>query len=274
MNETLRTSVLVGVTLVLAAVSARAHTDDGAEAAKVERYHKAILAYEDLFTRSRIVWTEGSGPDQEANVVLTGVETERISDGPRVYIRTIGHIKGGNETSNHTAVTDGTTCRLLNSSEGSTTCVISRATEDALARFQNYLFQPHRGYGFADADRVEILKDDGKDVHLRYHRENTYMDAEYTWSGDYLRVNRYQSGSKNARAQVAGTEYRYHYNEQATGEARLAPAQVEQTSRLHGIHGIYKVKEVDFDPKISDSQFELAFPEDAYIRDERTISRP
>lgn len=270
MSKTGRFAALAGIFLVQAAGSTGAQENKGTEAPEVKRYRKAISAYEELFTRSRIVWNEGPGLDQEATVVLSGIDTERIVDGPRAYIRMIGHGKEGKESSNTTAVTDGTTCRLVNSSEGNTTCVISRATEDALARFQNYLFQPHRGYGFADADRVEILKDDGQDVNLRYHRENTYMDAEYTWFGEYLRVNRYQSGSKNARAQVAGTEYRYHYNEQATGDTRLAPAQIEQISRLHGIHGMYNIKEVDFHPKIPESQFDLEFPEGAYVRDERT----
>ncbi len=270
MNRTWRRTALLQSILLLAAAFTGAQEDNDANTPKLERFRKAIGAYEDLFTRSRIVWTEGPGASQEATVVLSGIDTERIVDGPSAYIRMIGHRKGGNETNNNTAVTDGTTCRLLNSSEGSTTCVISRATEEALVRFQNYLFQPHRGYGFVDADRVEILSDDGKDVHLRYHREHTYMDAEYTWFGEYLRLNRYQSGSKSTQALVAGTEYCYQYNEKAHGDARLAPAQIEQISRLHGIHGIYNIKEVDFDPRIPEGQFELTFPEGAYIRDERT----
>lgn len=274
MNGKWRVAALAGFGLVLATALAGSQENDAAEAANVERYRKAILAYEDLFTRSRIVWTEGPGAGQEAALVLSSIETERIVDGPRSYIRTLGHRKEGNETSKNIAVTDGTTCRLLNSSGSNPTCVVSPATEDALSRFQNYLFQPHRGYGFADADRVEVLGDDGKDVRLRYHRENTYMDAEYKWLGDYLRVKRYQSGSKNALALVAGTEYRYHYDEYAAGDARLAPAQIEQISRLHGVHGLYTITEVDFDPAIPDGQFNLEFPEGAEIRDETTEARP
>lgn len=260
------------VVVVLVAFSAGAQDNGDADGAKAERYHKAIRAYEELFTRSRIVWTERPGTGQEATVVVSSVETERIVDGPRAYILVSAHEIGGDEKSSDIAVTDGKTCRLSHRLGTNVTGEITLATEETLARFQPYLFQPHQGWGFANADRVEIVRDDGKDVHLRYHRDNTYMDAEYTWFGDYLRIGRYQSGSKNARAQVAGTEYRYHYDEQATGDARFAPRQIEQISRLHGVHGLYDIKVVDLNPTISEGQFDLEFPDGASIRDERSLS--
>ena len=79
---------------------------------------------------------------------------------------------------------------------------------------------------------------------------------------------------KCAWALVAGTEYRYHYDEHATGDAHLAPVKIEQISRLHGIHDIYAITEVDLDPVIPEGQFTLEFPEGAAVRDETTESRP
>lgn len=166
-------------------------------------------------------------------MVLSGIDTERIVDGTSAYIPTIGHRKGKRNKQQYCGDRWNHVHTLEQFGRKYYMCDSVRATEDTLVHFQNYLFQPHRGYGFVDADRGgDSLSDDGKDVHLRYHREHTYMDAEYTWFGEYLRLNRYQSGSESAQALVAGTEYRYQYNEKAHGDARLAPAQIEQISRL------------------------------------------
>lgn len=265
MQWTWKVLVIVGLLAALAPVSALAL--ESADTGQVARFQKAIAAYEDLFTRSRIVWSTDVGAMQVANVVLTDMETERIVDGPSAYMKNTGRTVGGETLVVDIAVSDGKACRVLSNVGSGWQGIVDGATEDALSRFQNYLFQPHRGYGFNNASRVEILGDDGHEVHLRYHRENTYMDADYVWHGAYLRVTRYQSGSKNARAQVAGTEYRYHYKDQATGDAQLAPVQIEQTSRLHGVHGIYEISAVDFDPVIAEDQFKLTFPDGTYVRD-------
>ena len=232
-----------------------------------------IRAYEGLYRTSRI--TVNVNADDHSPPDLESIRMEVTVDGERMrYDERAVYANKPDEL--NTIVSDGERLKAWSRREtnrfGQGT-VKPHEKNEVRAWSHSLYFRPCESYAFLSYPQIERVSHESREVTLSfYHPEydQRYV-VRYEECGEYMRplfLDQQLSDKKN-RAPGAGIQYKYTYRDKRVKDGgEIWPIRIETRSKSHGFTEIYEVKDVDFEPQIEEVQFDLEFPDGAWVTDE------
>lgn len=278
MAYSIKLMLLLCLTLLVACLSAIETNAETREEKSAKSCIEKIRAYEDLYRTSKMTLVLKA--DEDSPAALESLQIEQVLDGFRMW-SVYRYVYEGKPDDINTMVSDGEQFKVWSRREtdraGQGTV---KAYSDEVQGWSNSkLFRPAEMFGFLWYEEVEMISHENNEVILSFY--NPKYDARYVATyelcGEYMRplfIDEQLSATKN-KPPAPGMQYAYSYGDAGVdGSPPLWPIRIETHSKAHGFTSVYEVRDVDFNPEITDDLFELEFPEGAWVSDETVgISR-